>query len=467
MAFRSANAAAYQLERTSDLLDNGADFTVMVWARRSGGDYSYFERIVGLEPSSDPSETYYFCSLGWAGTTPYLRVRPPSGAGDTGYVDGSSVTAGTWTHFTFVRSGDDFYMYQNGVQTATANAPWDISTLRMIIGHQADTSGADRSEFQDYKAWSAALTVAEIQRERLIRTPVRRANLFCWQPVHGNSSTYLLDYSGHGRDFSTSQSITMVSGPAVPWRRQHGPQLFWPPAAPGGGGGVTVTPGTASLSLTPFAPVVSTPSTVTPGVAELQLTPFAPLVSASDQQTVTPGTASLTLTAFTPDVTAGGSVTAIPGTAELALTAFAPQVSSSADQTAIPGTASLTLTAFAPDVGAPRLVVPQTGELLLTPYGPYVDFGIVVGEGSLVLTAFAPEVNSGITLVPDAGELVLTAYVPDVATSSPVSVVSVGRWDQDVRLDPGDEYLVTLDGPAADAPRVRLVLRFHRSPNSQ
>jgi hypothetical protein len=48
--------------------------------------------------------------------------------------------------------------------------------------------------------------------------------------------------------------------------------------------------------------------TVTPGTAALTLTAFAPSVTASDNVTVTPGTLALTLTAFAPVVTGGGEI---------------------------------------------------------------------------------------------------------------------------------------------------------------
>ncbi len=50
--------------------------------------------------------------------------------------------------------------------------------------------------------------------------------------------------------------------------------------------GTTVTPGTAGLVITPFAPIVSAPSTMMPGKLSLVLTPFPPSVEGG---TVIPG----------------------------------------------------------------------------------------------------------------------------------------------------------------------------------
>jgi hypothetical protein len=138
---------------------------------------------------------------------------------------------------------------------------------------------------------------------------------------------------------------------------------------------VEATPGTASLTLTTFAPTVSVSDNkkAVPGVASLTLTAFAPTVTASDHKVVTPGTAVLTLTAFAPTV--GIGVRAVPGTLALTLTTFAPSVSATQNQLAIPGTASLVLTTFAPTVGSGVTVVPGTAQLTLTTFAPTVTAG--------------------------------------------------------------------------------------------
>ena len=139
---------------------------------------------------------------------------------------------------------------------------------------------------------------------------------------------------------------------------------------------VEVIPGTASLTLTTFAPTVATPRNVTPGIATLTLTTFAPTVATP--RNVTPGTASLTLTSFAPTVTTTAHVNVTPGTASLVLTLFAPTVAAGGNKEVIPGTASLTLTTFAPtvDAGASVEVTPGTASLTITRYAPTVEVSI-------------------------------------------------------------------------------------------
>lgn len=166
-------------------------------------------------------------------------------------------------------------------------------------------------------------------------------------------------------------------------------------------GGTTVTPGTATLTLTAFAPTVTATAneTYTPSTASLTLTTFAPTVTTP--QTVTPSTASLTLTAFDPTVTATANQVATPDTAALTLTTFAPTADLSNANTVTPGTASLSLTTFAPTVTA-------TANLVATP-----------DTATLALSAFAPTVSTAsasVTVTPDTAALTITTYAPSLSS---------------------------------------------------
>lgn len=124
--------------------------------------------------------------------------------------------------------------------------------------------------------------------------------------------------------------------------------------------GTTVTPTTAALTLTRFAPTVTATANrlVTPTTRALALTTFAPTVTASDHKTVTPTTASLILTTFAPTVSVSDNKVVTPTTAALVLSAFAPTVTATANQTVTPTTAALVLVTFAPTVTASSDVAP-------------------------------------------------------------------------------------------------------------
>jgi len=166
--------------------------------------------------------------------------------------------------------------------------------------------------------------------------------------------------------------------------------LIRPAAA---GGGVTVTPTTAHLTVTGKAPTVSTPVAVTPTKASLTVTGYAPTVSTP--VAVTPTTANLTVTAYAPTVSVSGSQIVTPTTAHLTITPYAPTVSTPVVVT--PTTAHLTLTTYAPTVQTPIVVVPAKAGITITTYAPAIVLPILVtpGKASLTVTAYAPTISTG------------------------------------------------------------------------
>lgn len=193
---------------------------------------------------------------------------------------------------------------------------------------------------------------------------------------------------------------------------------------------VTVTPGTATLILTRFTPVVSFTDnkTVTPGTTALTITLFTP--AAIVGAVVVPGLATLVTTLFIPTVTvASGGTTVTPGMASLVLTAFAPTVSVSNNVLVIPGTATLTLTLLTPAAILGTVVVPSTTSLTLTAFAPTVSVSnnilVTPGAGTLVLTAFTPVViaSDNKLVIPGVANLPLMAYAPVVTASINVKVV--------------------------------------------
>jgi hypothetical protein len=122
-----------------------------------------------------------------------------------------------------------------------------------------------------------------------------------------------------------------------------------------------VTPGVATLTLTTFAPTVTAPALVTPGLATLVLATFAPSVSATDNVLVTPGVAAFNLATFAPVVTATANVTVTPATAALVLATFAPSVTATDNILITPGVAALNLSTYAPTVTASGAPAPSGG----------------------------------------------------------------------------------------------------------
>ncbi len=211
--------------------------------------------------------------------------------------------------------------------------------------------------------------------------------------------------------------------------------------------GTTVTPTTASLELTTYAPTVTVTDNkeVVPEIAELELTPYPP--EALTPQTITPGIAELVLEAFAPGIEL--TILATPGVAALALTSFAPSIQKTNDWLITPGVAALEFTLYAPSLTPGEVIRPGAASLVLTTYAPgiVVPVSVTISVAELELTRYAPGVTAtdNQLVTPGAASLVLTTYAPGIVT--PVSVaISVAELEL-TRYAPGvtatDNQLVT------------------------
>lgn len=184
-----------------------------------------------------------------------------------------------------------------------------------------------------------------------------------------------------------------------------------------------VTPGTASVVITPFTATVAATNnkTATPGTASLTTTRFAPTVAVSTNATVVPGTASLTVTPFAPTVAATANVGIVPGTATLEITEFVPAVAVTANAFVAPGTASISISTYVPSVVADTLIVPGTLALNLTAHVPVMEttgggVTVIPGTASLAITTYAMVVEAAANafVVPGTASLVFTCHVPTI-----------------------------------------------------
>jgi hypothetical protein len=211
----------------------------------------------------------------------------------------------------------------------------------------------------------------------------------------------------------------------------------------GGGGGATVTPTTASLTITTFAPTVLAPRLVTPTTASLALTSFAP--TASTPVVCTPTTLALAITEFAPTVVNPQSAT--PTTASLTLTTFAPTVTVSGNQVVTPTTAALTLTTYAPEIGGSQTATPTTAALSLSTFAPAVSTPRVAipTTATLSLATFAPTILTPVVCTPSTLALVLTAYAPSVSNGELEATV-VGTWSNVIKVSGGMERISVFGG---------------------
>ena len=187
--------------------------------------------------------------------------------------------------------------------------------------------------------------------------------------------------------------------------------------------GNIVVPTTASLSLATFAPTVSVSDNkvATPDVASLSLATFAPSVAITDHKTVVPDVAALVLATFAPTVTASDHKIVTPDVAALVLTTFAPTVTGGAGTTVTPTTASLVLATFAPTVTASdhKVATPDVAALSLSAFAPVIGLGIIPSTAALTLATFAPSVTASDNKVvtPTTATLTSTTFAPVVSVS--------------------------------------------------
>ena len=209
----------------------------------------------------------------------------------------------------------------------------------------------------------------------------------------------------------------------------HNASLRW--GGNGAGGDLLETDAQTDTTLNPwieFVPNVSflNPQLVTPTTATLTMTGYAPTVLTP--RTVTPSTAALTTTTYEPTVTVAlAGVQVIPSTASLVLTSYVPTVR--LPKLATPTTAALTTTTFAPTVRTPRTVTPSTSALVITRYAPSVltPRRVVPTTASLITTRFIPTVTTTnhIRITPSTASLVTTRYAPTVVATNSIRVTPV------------------------------------------
>jgi hypothetical protein len=149
-----------------------------------------------------------------------LETRIQTSGGGT-QVSGSALTVGTWYHIAVVReSTTSLKVYINGALdiTNTRNVGSRTAITRMEIGAYTTGNtnpGNIRVAYQ--KAWSAALTAAEVAQEMYTVRPRRLSNLYGWWPGRPGSGERAKDYSGNGRDWTEGGTLTDEDPPPIPW----------------------------------------------------------------------------------------------------------------------------------------------------------------------------------------------------------------------------------------------------------
>lgn len=208
------DSAADRLLRTADLLNYNAAYTWMFWL------YMVVDQNAITVPAALFRDTGNVDDVRTSadGTTIGIRARA---GGVGGQVAGSALSTGTWYHVAMVReSATSLKLYLNGVLDAEATQ--DVSArnpiTRMELGAE---SASDSNPFNGrvayIKTWDTNLSLAEIAVERWTIAPRRLANLRGFWPTFPGATERLRDYSGNGRNWTESGTLTDEDPPPVSW----------------------------------------------------------------------------------------------------------------------------------------------------------------------------------------------------------------------------------------------------------
>lgn len=367
--------------------------------------------------------------------------------------------------------------------TATGTAPITYQWQDNSSGSFADIGGATSSSY--------APTASYAMQGRQYRCLVSDAG---GGPVTSSAATLRVAFnlSGTGPRAYPRLGAPFGAGSVESWLRGSA-----------SGGGTSLTPTNAAITVTGFAPTISQPHVANPGVGALTLASFAPTVaqgtnlapsvgalalatyapSIAQPQSVSPAVGALTLATYVPSVVQNTILT--PAQIGLAITSFAPVVVQNTNVD--PATIALSLSGPAPTVTQATLLTPASAALVLAGPSPTVSqaaassitpdvvalslatFAPTISQpiasnplpGSLTLSTYAPSVSQALNVVPDVGSLSLSTFAPSIA--QPVDVVpsvaalALGTFapsvSQDFNVTPASSALV-LNGYAPSVTQV-------------
>jgi len=209
------DTAGEGLTITTSPLNYNADYTIAGWFRMAT-DTNAFTTLIGLFDSG--GSQYDALETAADGTTLHVIANRTSSA-DTSV---GALTVGTWYYIALVRSSTSVAGYiiteAGGVTTASATlATGGNAVANNRIGQWSDASELFNGRVAQLKAWTAALTQAELLNEMRTVRPQRLANLRAYWPCLPVVTEALRDYSGNGHPWTAAGTISYEDDPPVPW----------------------------------------------------------------------------------------------------------------------------------------------------------------------------------------------------------------------------------------------------------
>lgn len=206
-----------------------------------------------------------YTNIRWAATTRYWELQITGSITNLGVAP----TNGTWYDVAVVQNGTGagtvtLYVGETGSSTAMSTVTGTGDTTQAtytILGQNYTTSTLwPDCVFDGFCMWNAALTAAEIERQRGRKLPVRFSDLVYWVPMLGKT----------GDSVSAIGDFVLRDLVGGAWNTLYGTPTVEDGAPIGWGGGIIV-PQYASASM---APVLSLP-----GVQDITATSARPKVT--------------------------------------------------------------------------------------------------------------------------------------------------------------------------------------------
>ena len=216
------DSAATSHVRTATLPSQSAAFTVMAWVKL-------------IVDRATATSLFWFGSATSGSTGRGLRLNTALQLtiwnGSASNVDASTLTVGVWSHLTWVNTGSSIInLYMDGVLIASSGTAGSASFARLQLGCDGGGTFFINGAIAGFKMWTAALSVAEINRELDYYVPMKVASLDAWVPFLGGkvgSEPFAqgTDFSGRGLGFPQSSSV--VDGPPIMWAPSADSRKSW------------------------------------------------------------------------------------------------------------------------------------------------------------------------------------------------------------------------------------------------
>jgi Concanavalin A-like lectin/glucanases superfamily len=347
------------LVRTSSLPNYNQPYTLMGWFRTESSTQfgTYFNQWAGSYQNQD--------ALHRNNTASEISLEVWNGGGGIGLY-GPAIPLGTWTHYAIVRSGaTDCRLYIDGALIGVNSFDITGRTAQTEIRIGWTTVSLD-ARVAAVKAWSVALSAAEVAREVETIRPIRTASLHGFWPLFPGSTERTWDYSGNARHWTEVGTLTDEAPPPVPWGARVYvlsppaslvrtiPTLTIPTAIPAptvtvGAGGAprTITPSPVVVNLAIPAPTAQRTLVRTPSPVTVPLAVPAPTVTqgAPGARTITPSPVVVNLALPAPTRVAG-PITKTPSPVVVPLALPTPTITRVKRLTPAPVTVPLVLPAL-------------------------------------------------------------------------------------------------------------------------